>query len=105
MELNGDFGTADLRCRYADRADRVQLRAQVEAVLRACCLLDCDGLVIGCAEGICGSELFGHPMVEVAEVWRDALGPKEAQFRRVAFALGKDNPLNQKVTSGLLKEV
>lgn len=47
-----------------------------------------DGLVVGCAEGICGSELFGHPMAEVVQVWRDELDRAGSNFRAVVFALG-----------------
>lgn len=96
--------TTERGCAYRDSSDRVQYRAQVEAVLRVCMLLDCDGLVVGCAEGLCGSEVFGHPLREVTEVWGEALGPKAAQFRRIAFALGKDTPLNTRDTAGLLAE-
>merc|ERR1719379_1513093 len=52
--------TSGSGCAYADKDFRVAYHHQVEAALKACSLLDCDGLVVGCAEGICGSEIFGH---------------------------------------------
>merc|ERR1712118_389640 len=79
-------------------------RTQVESALRVCCLLDCDGLVVGCAEGLCGSEIVGHPIAEVTEVWGEALGPVADHFRRVAFALGKETPLTRRCTACLLEE-
>lgn len=96
---------SDSHVGYADKVDRVQYRAQVAAAVQACCLLDCDGLVIGCAEGICGSELFGHPLMEVGEVWRDVLSMRSAQFRRIAFALGKETPFNRKCTAAIIQDV
>lgn len=89
---------------YAEKADRVQYKTQVESALRLVSLLDCDGLVVGCAEGIVGSEVYGHPLTEVAEVWRDALLPKMAQFRRVVFALGEQTPKNRRDTTIALAE-
>jgi len=97
--------TVSRQCVYADKSSRICYRSQVEAVVKACCLLDCDGLVVGCAEGICGSELFGHPMAEVVQLWRDVLDKAASHFRVVAFALGKDTPLNRKCTTGFLAEV
>lgn len=79
--------TADPLCRYEDERDRLRYRAQVQAAVEACCLLDCDALVIGCADGICGSELFGHPITECAEVWKEVLTPLLPQFKRVTFGL------------------
>lgn len=97
--------SSDRRCVYRDKADRVRYRAQVEAAIKVCCLLDCDGLVVGCAEGICGSEVFGHPIAEVAEVWREVLEAAASQFRVVAFALSKDTPMNTRNTASLLQEI
>lgn len=96
--------TVSRKCAYADKASRVCYHKQVEAVVKACCLLDCDGLVVGCAEGICGSELFGHPMAEVAQVWREVLEKAGSHFRVIVFALGKDTPLNRSCTTGFLAE-
>jgi len=96
--------TVSRRCGYADKENRVIYRGQVEAAIKAGCLLDCDGLVIGCAEGICGSEVFGHPMTEVVQVWRDVLESTSAQFRVIVFALGKDTPMNRRCTTGYLAE-
>jgi hypothetical protein len=76
----------------------------VESAVKLCCLLDCDGLAVGCSEGICGSEIFHHPLAEVTEVWRDVLSYTGAQFRVVSFALGKDTPLNRNCTTGFLTE-
>lgn len=90
---------------YAEKTDRVRYRAQVDAALQHCAALDCDGVVVGCVEGICGSEVFRHPMAEVAEVWRDSLAAHGEHFRRVAFALGKETPLNRRVTAGFLSEI
>lgn len=112
MENEGHHPSATLqvsptvcrRCSYADKHNRVCYHRQVEAVIKACCLLDCDGIVVGCAEGICGSEIFGHPMSEVAQVWRDVLDKTSAQFRVIVFALGKDTPMNRRCTSGYLAE-
>jgi len=98
-------GESTLRnAKYANKSDRVQYRAQVEAALRLVSLLDCDGLVVGCGEGIVGSEVYGHPLNEVSEVWRDALLPKMAQFRRVTFALGEETPQNRRDTTRALAE-
>lgn len=98
-------GASTLRnAEYADTADRVQYRAQVESALRLASLLDCDGLVVGCGEGIVGSEVYGHPLSEVSEVWRDALMPKMNQFRRVVFALGEETQQNRRDTTRALAE-
>jgi len=91
--------------RYADLADRATYRAQAEAAVRLCCLLDCDGIVVGCAEGLCGSEIFGHPLTDVAEVWRDVLEATSAHFRRIAFAVGKVTSRNINGTISVLAEV
>jgi hypothetical protein len=102
-ELAG--GDSTLRdAQYAEKADRVQYRTQVESALRLVSLLDCDGLVVGCGEGIVGSEVYGHPLNEVSEVWRDALLPKMAQFRKVVFALGEETPQNRRDTTKALAE-
>jgi len=87
---------------YADRADRAAYHKQVEAALSVCCLTDCDALVVGCAEGVCGSELFGHPLHEAIEVWREVLEIRSLQFKRFAFALGKTKPSD---TSRLLVDI
>lgn len=96
--------TVSRKCTYADKGTRVCYHSQVEAAIKACCLLDCDGLVVGCAEGICGSEIFGHPMAEVVQVWRDVLDKAGSQFRVIVFALGKDTPMNRRCTTGFLTE-
>eukprot|EP00418_Pyrodinium_bahamense_P005594 CAMPEP_0179021494 /NCGR_PEP_ID=MMETSP0796-20121207/5921_1 /TAXON_ID=73915 /ORGANISM="Pyrodinium bahamense, Strain pbaha01" /LENGTH=326 /DNA_ID=CAMNT_0020717331 /DNA_START=28 /DNA_END=1005 /DNA_ORIENTATION=+ len=79
---------------YKSRTDRLEYRRQVEAALKVCCLLHLDGICIGCTEGIAGSEFFGHPLREAAQVWRDALldrgpsgadAPLAAHFKRVVF--------------------
>lgn len=90
-------GASEIHCTYTDSGDRARYRAQVDAAIQACCLLDCDGIVVGCAEGLCGSEVFGHPLLEVASVWREALASRAAQFRRVAFALGAPHASNLRV--------
>eukprot|EP00928_Gymnodinium_smaydae_P022675 TRINITY_DN1896_c0_g5_i1.p1 TRINITY_DN1896_c0_g5~~TRINITY_DN1896_c0_g5_i1.p1 ORF type:complete len:366 (+),score=70.69 TRINITY_DN1896_c0_g5_i1:143-1099(+) len=99
---------------YARREDRLAYRRQVEAVLKTCCLLDVDGLCIGCAEGIAGASLFGHPLREAAEVWREVLHdpglsqggtPIAAQLRRVVFALAEDVPFSATSTLSVLHEV
>lgn len=96
--------TVSRKCAYADKSTRASYHGQVEAAIKACCLLDCDGLVVGCAEGICGSEIFGHPMAEVVQIWRDVLNKAGSQFRVIVFALGKDTPMNRRCTTGFLAE-
>jgi len=94
--------------------NRIEYRKQVDAVLKVCCLLDLDGLCIGCSEGIVGSELFGLPLQSVAEVWRDALRdtsqsasgvPMAAHFKRVIFCCAKGNPFSMKHTAATLSNV
>jgi len=99
---------------YTSRADRLEYRQQVAAVLKVCCLLHLDGVCVGCTEGIAGSELFGHPLHEVAEVWRDVLqdrgalgtdAPMASHFKRVVFVSSKDNPHSSVRTPVVLREV
>lgn len=93
---------------------RTEYRKQVEAALRVCCLMDLDGICVGCTEGIAGSELFGQPLREVAEVWRDVLQdrslspsgtPMAAHFKRVVFCTAKSNPFSMKHTDATLRSV
>jgi len=97
---------------YPVKADRLEYRRQVEAVLKVCCLLDLDGVCIGCSEGVAGSELFGHPLREAAQVWRDVLQdtelqptPLAAHFKRIVFVSAKDNPQSAQRTTAVLREV
>jgi len=96
--------TSSGKTKYAADESRLAYRRQVESAIKVCCLLDCDGIAVGCAEGVCGSELYGHPLAEVTEVWRDVLSQMAAQFRVVSFALGKDTPSNRRCTTGFLAE-
>lgn len=91
--------------------DRLQYKRQVEAVLKVCALLDLDSLCVGCTEGIAGSDLFGLPLNEVAQVWREVLQdgrtsasstPLAAQFKRVLFVSSTDKPSARKRLSEVL---
>jgi len=100
-------------CGYKDVKDRLAYKRQVEACLTACCLLDLDSLCIGCAEGVAGSALYGHPLRETAEVWREVLHEKAisasgatfgAQFKRVLFAVAEDVPFSAIPAAQTLRE-
>eukprot|EP00929_Paragymnodinium_shiwhaense_P012426 TRINITY_DN11960_c0_g1_i2.p1 TRINITY_DN11960_c0_g1~~TRINITY_DN11960_c0_g1_i2.p1 ORF type:complete len:368 (-),score=66.01 TRINITY_DN11960_c0_g1_i2:148-1251(-) len=103
--------------KYARREDRLAYHRQVEAVLRACCLLDLDGLCIGCLQGFAGSALYGHPLREAAEVWKEALldpgvspsrTPMAAQFKRIVIAVPPEAPShlrNPAETAHIVREV
>jgi hypothetical protein len=98
--------------RYARREDRLGYKRQVEAVLKACCLLNLDSVCVGCADGVAGCSLFGHPLGEAAEVWREALHepvlagvPMAAHFKRIVFAVRTGVPFSAVRTAAVLRGV
>lgn len=99
---------------YARRDDRLRYRHQVEAVLKTLCLLNVDAVCVGCAEGVAGAALFGHPLQDAAEAWREAIferpvscaGPAmSGQFKRVVFALAEGVPFSAVSTASVLADV
>merc|ERR1719245_1800684 len=88
---------------------RLRYKQQVLAAVQACALYHCDGLIIGCAEGILGAHL---PMVMAAEVWAEVLfGEGNCRsvafnFRAVTFGLGGcSNAARQKKNREALETV
>lgn len=81
-------------------AARLRYKRQVVAALQACALAGCDGLLIGCAEGVLGSDVAAHPAASVAaDVWAEVLlgeGGRAGMagfFKVVAFCTGgRTNP-------------
>mmetsp|Transcript_8515 Transcript_8515/g.21145 ORF Transcript_8515/g.21145 Transcript_8515/m.21145 type:complete len:135 (-) Transcript_8515:71-475(-) len=93
------------------KAARLRYKRQVAAAVQACALAGCDGLLIGCAEGLLGCELFGHPSADVAaEVWAEVLLGEgstpglASHFRALAFCLGgRTNPRTVLATKAALQ--
>lgn len=77
------------------KSARLRYKRQVTSVVQACALAGCDGLLVGCAEGVLGAEAAPHPAAAAAaEVWAEVLLGEgsapglAAHFRAVAFCLG-----------------
>jgi len=79
---------------------RRRYKSKVIACLKACALAGCDGLLVGCAEGVLACEVYKGVSCEMAaDVWGEVLlGDDETpglarHFKAIAFCLGgRTNP-------------